>query len=126
MARSVIAACLAAVLLAVVSGCGTVMNLTEEKSPTEGMSTSSKPRSPYGGVGYDLDISQWLLLAGPLGWAESACLLADVPLSFVGDTLTLPYVFCLRSHKDAPADARPRAAPVEQAKFTDPPAKPAP
>jgi hypothetical protein len=58
MARNVVAACLAALVLAALSGCGTVMNLTEEKSPTEGMSTSSKPRSPYGGVGYDFDMGQ--------------------------------------------------------------------
>jgi uncharacterized protein YceK len=126
MARNVVAACVAAVLLEALSGCGTVMNLTEEQSPTYGMSTSSKPRSPYGGVGYDLDLSQWLLLAGPRGLAESACLIADVPLSLAGDTLTLPYVLYLRAHKDKPADVPPKTLPVEQAKYTAPPPPPTP
>ena len=74
------------------------MNLTEDRSPTYPLSTSSKPRSPYGGVGYDLDVGPWLLLAGPLGWVGCAGLLADTPLSAVADTLTLPYVLYVRAH----------------------------
>ena len=90
------------------------------------MSTSSKPRSPYGGVGYDFDVGQWLLLAGPLGWVESACLTADIPLSFVGDTLTLPYVLYLNAHKDDPADGPTPKLAVEQTKYTGSPGKSVP
>ena len=50
----------------------------------------------------------------------------DFPLTVVGDTLVLPYVLYLNIHKDDPADPKPTAAPVEQAKFTDPPARPDP
>lgn len=97
--KKMVAACAAAVALSAASGCGTFMNLTEKQSPTAGMSTSSKPKSPYGGVGYDLDVGQWLLLAGPLGWAGSAILIADTPLSAVADTLTLPYVLYIRANE---------------------------
>jgi uncharacterized protein YceK len=92
-------ACAATLVLSAASGCGTVMNLTEERSPTEPMSTSSKPRSPYGGVGYDLDVGSWSLLAGPIGWVECACLVVDTPLSAVADTLTLPYVLYARAQE---------------------------
>ncbi len=121
-----LAACAAAAALSAASGCGTVMNLTEKQSPTAGMSTSSKPRSPYGGVGYDLDMSQWLLLAGPIGWAGSAFLIADTPLSAVADTVTLPYVLKARDQERQTEKANiqdrehPPAEPVTPAEFGAP------
>ncbi len=90
--------CAAALALSAASGCGTVMNLTEDQSPTYPMSSSSKPRSPYGGVGYDLDLAAWSTLGGPVGWVECAGLLADTPLSAAADTITLPYVLYLRAN----------------------------
>jgi len=57
------------------------------------------------------------------GTRRPPCLLIDLPLTFVGDTLALPYVLCRNAHKDSPADARPKPAPVGQEMYADPPAK---
>ena len=77
-----------AALLAFACGCGTAANLIET---TEGPG----PKKVYGGVRSDcenvLGSLQSLPVLGPF-WS-SVCFIgytADLPLSFVGDTLTLP------------------------------------
>ena len=119
MARNVAAACVAAVALAAVSGCGTVMNLTHEPSEF------TDPKRPYGGVLVDC-VGTLLWIGHPDLIPVSLGAVLDFPLTVVGDTLALPYVIYLNVHKDDPADPSPKAAPVEQAKYADPSAKPVP
>jgi uncharacterized protein YceK len=120
MARNVVVACLAALVLSTVSGCGTVVNLVS-RHPTD----FTDATKPYGGVFVDGAFAgdfamQPQTLPVALFW------LIDLPFSFVGDTVTLPYVLYLNAHKGDPAAARPEASLVEQAKFTDLPGKPVP
>ena len=84
---------LAVLVMAAVSGCGTTMNLAEGSGPFQ-FAEAAGPRV-YGGVRYDAAMGSLWLLGGflepalaPLGLYVLA---VDMPLSFIGDTLTLPW-----------------------------------
>lgn len=77
------------------SGCGTLFNVVNYEIPPqpelsiwkEGPVTA--PRKIYGGVSLDMEIGKSWIEDGII--LPTACLwLVDVPLSAVGDTLTLP------------------------------------
>lgn len=96
---------LAAAVLALLSGCGTVCNLA-----------SGDPDN-YGGVQRDLKVAADMTAKGGImpqgnsdGWGALAILGlfgADVCLSFVGDTLTLPLASYLRQKHEAASRDRP-------------------
>jgi uncharacterized protein YceK len=88
---------LGAVLLTVAtvwfSGCGTICNFA-----------SGDPEVPFGGVQKDLKYFQTPRSEGPSGEtaAKAALILlpAELCLSFIADTLTMPLAICLRQdHK---------------------------
>ena len=97
MARKLLCAMVVAAILASQSGCGTVANLNA--------TGRSRPR-PYGGVAADLAVCRESLEPTRIhGWfpgfflvdrtvAVVTCgfFLLDLPLSAVGDTLTLPLI----------------------------------
>jgi uncharacterized protein YceK len=132
MARNVVAACVAALALTAVSGCGTLVNVTApEENPKHSFPEGTQV---YGGVRFSQLQGECMLKESSEpywtpGWATfevvmgNYFLFLDTPLSAVGDTLTLPYVLYLHAHKDRPADKPPTTPPVEQAKYTDPPGK---
>lgn len=70
---------LAAPLLALLAGCGTITNFIP-------LGHYSPPRRVYGGVRQDAEN----LGSGTLEWWLYPCQIIDLPLSAVGDTLTLP------------------------------------
>jgi uncharacterized protein YceK len=85
------AACLAAIVLGALSGCGTSLNLDGDSRV-------------YGGVAQDLQtVGERMVQASNPSWPGTpgsstgwnvtvgALALADVPLSLIGDTLTLPF-----------------------------------
>lgn len=80
--------------LATLAGCGTTVNLFQDR-PTF-----------YGGVTSDLSAykdycgSREASLTGDLTWTPFLAL--DIPLSAVADTLTLPYVWLASSMNPAP------------------------
>jgi len=96
-------------LLLAVAGCGTVANVT--LSPMPGMSSEPSPVAPFGGVEKDLTTLRSIpyRVGGnpadygpgfPLGLLAnagrdallSACYFVDLPVSLVGDCVTLPLV----------------------------------
>jgi uncharacterized protein YceK len=107
MARNVAAACVAALALSALGGCGTVDNLkTDAKHPSPSL---------YGGVFFDTHAAQVCVEPDREGehrsWrtgiqaAEGAyALLIDLPLSAVGDTLALPYILWLNPDAHYPSD----------------------
>jgi uncharacterized protein YceK len=112
------AACLVALTALTLSGCGTVVNLTSSKEPVHTMMTLQ--RAPYGGVAVDAQAA-----AGFLRTPEPASaalglyfLCVDLPLSLVGDTLTLPLVFYYNAHEESHPPSNPltsRLAELENA-----------
>jgi uncharacterized protein YceK len=105
---------LAALAVAGLGGCGTVMNLSPE--PATLWLSESPTQRVYGGVRYDAVMGGGALLLGlfgapgllPLG---AYVLAVDMPLSFVGDTLTLPWTVSAafdRSRGDPHGYGRPQ------------------
>jgi uncharacterized protein YceK len=89
---------LGAAFLAAVSGCGTLINLSENPNREAG-----GDKKLYGGVQWDvlvgtgsllssLDPSTPTVSARTGAFMAGVCFLADTPLSAVADTLTLPLV----------------------------------
>jgi uncharacterized protein YceK len=103
--------CLAAATALAISGCGTLSNIKDE----EGMSY-------YGGVSTDLEKAADTDKR-PANTAVYAVLqiaaLADIPLSAVGDTLTLPWVYATKAGWTGGVDS----PPVKWSSLADPPAK---
>jgi uncharacterized protein YceK len=112
MRGGAVAGCLAALLALGLAGCGTFVNLHEDAvllQPEWGT------RRAYGGVRWSANEGERMLrIALPeasevewhyLFWGASA-LLVDLPLSAVGDTLTLPYVLCVPSGRPGPPPVR--------------------
>jgi uncharacterized protein YceK len=94
------ALCLTAFFSLGLGGCGTIQNLAPEAHSLAG---ALKPSTPYGGVQADLEFASLSVLGGgPFGVGLAAAALVDVPLSAVGDTLTLPCVlYCnVRRHDE--------------------------
>jgi uncharacterized protein YceK len=118
-------------IAALVSGCGTLCNTSGVWSVAEG------GMRPYGGVLTDLDFARDIALdtvfaktAGDYlsGGGRLVLLLVDLPLSFVGDTLTLPvtvpyYVSWTESYRTSQGDG-PSPEPVFAAGASPP--RPAP
>jgi uncharacterized protein YceK len=81
-----------AVLVCLVPGCGTFVNLQNPPSPTPlGSLIGKSSCEPFAGAEYSFVGGQFLLGSPffPLGvWA----IVVDTPLSYVGDALTLPIV----------------------------------
>ena len=99
MTRNGIAACVAALALSVLSGCGTVSNLEHGCAPD-----AYRPLpSVYGGVQTDAlveVVSVNKVREQPiLGFVDIGLFAADLPLSLVGDTATLPYVLYVHMRK---------------------------
>jgi uncharacterized protein YceK len=81
------------------SGCGTFCNFAGAPFQSEG-----GPRLPavYGGVQMDVAVMMsdkqlfsFEGMQGPAGAIFLGCLLAELPASFVADTLTLPITLCI-------------------------------
>ena len=97
-------------LLLAGSGCGTVLNFFNGES--------GGPRRVYGGVQMDCQVAAEQLKDHPglrpaQGIPLALCALLDLPLSLLGDTLTLPLVLSDQLH-DLKAD-RPPAPAAEPA-----------
>lgn len=80
-----------AMMMMALGGCGTVRNLHEQKEP-------------YGGVKIDNEVGVKYRERRPaddeydiVNAARWAATVVDLPLSVVGDTLTLPYVLYVRA-----------------------------
>src|SRR5262245_45010683 len=76
--------------LLTITGCGTMKNLSNE--PHQAPDPVLVPQTVYGGVRCDLAYASFwtFYLCNPL---VGACWLADIPLSAVADTLTLPMTY---------------------------------
>jgi hypothetical protein len=88
------------------AGCGTVMNLKDEPGPTWAIDTGgpNTPAYPFGGVVRDLGLSLISFVCGvqsPVSVLYGVAFLADVPLSVIGDVVTLPIVLDRMAAKDA-------------------------
>ena len=85
-------------LLLAASGCGTIRNLCADP---EVFPRSDNPQSAYGGVRLDANTAA---ASTTLGWTDSPLLAffwtLDLPLSAIGDTLTLPYILYIKNHRD--------------------------
>ena len=121
MQRAVITLGLLSVACAA-AGCGTMMNLKDEPAPTWAIDTGAPktPAYPFGGVGRDLGfsmISFVCAIPSPVSALYGVAFLADVPLSVIGDVVTLPIVLDRMATKgqDLPhpsvTDRAPDAAP---------------
>lgn len=93
MARKRLAACAVALVLA--AGCGTFNNVTEHDGPVP---LGGGTQMPYGGVRMDLCSFGEAYAHGENGQRTGILLVPyfmfiDAPLSFIGDTLTLPYTW---------------------------------
>jgi uncharacterized protein YceK len=83
---------LTALAIFVLTGCGTLTNLDAKQTPSNDSVPGSQLR-PYGGVVIDVKGAlgsphigtDYVAILPPLLWL-------DLPLSFIGDTVTLPYV----------------------------------
>jgi uncharacterized protein YceK len=108
---------LTAGLICALGGCGTLVNLSNEGDPAPEM--KKLPMGVYGGVRTDAQLGKSYLkesFSGRYpGWASiygfsvgSYLLSVDLPLSAVGDTLTLPWsvVAVLTSPAETPAAAK--------------------
>jgi uncharacterized protein YceK len=91
------------------SGCGTLVNLRPlpayPQVPGEG-ATWAAPKKIYGGVAFDAHAGAGLLqeatLDPPKGLLGAYVWGVDLPLSAVGDTLTLPVTIRAALQRDAP------------------------
>ena len=97
--RQTIGLAIAAIIIcSIAGGCGTLVNLPEAEYP--GMLKPDVTRLPYGGVRMDAAIGSDCLLSPPYGVPVGAYILfVDLPLSAIGDTLTLPYVLYMGPSK---------------------------
>jgi uncharacterized protein YceK len=94
-------------------GCGTLHNLNPKSAEGEG---ESPPTRIYGGVRQD-----WITLK-ELDFSDVACInlvflplyLAALPLSFVGDTLTLPYTTAVEVNRAFNDYYFPKPAPTSE------------
>jgi uncharacterized protein YceK len=98
MYRSLGLVFVAVTLCSFASGCGTMLNLPEAKSV---MLCPEETRLPYGGVRMDAE-GGYDLLSGDRCALGIYILIVDLPLSAVGDTLTLPYVLYMGPTKRPP------------------------
>lgn len=88
MAKRAIGVALATLLLCVTTGCGTVHNLSGKATPYGGVATSvehtshlTNPPSQFHG---------WFPGMTVLRIGATCCWIVDIPLSAIGDTVTLP------------------------------------
>ena len=100
---------------ALCSGCGTLLN-TAYFLPCEG------GQRVYGGVRLDWDAA--VENNGNTPALAAAVLLADLPLSLVGDTLTLPYTLALAIRREGQSDGpgsqvglRETASPIQRVDY---------
>ena len=112
MAKKKLAACAAALILW--AGCGTFNNVTGHEGPTP---LPAGTQTPYGGFKMSLGSFGEAFGLGDGGHPDTGIelvpylTLIDAPLSLVGDTLTLPYIWYTEYHPvsgkrvtDAPSD----------------------
>src|SRR5262249_35075559 len=101
---------LAALFASMLSGCGTVCNLA-------GAQPDHEPRV-YGGVSFDFEVMDQFVQDPPHptnsdprgGVLLLALALVAQPLSFVGDTLTLPITIYLQNKRSAERSGEPAEA----------------
>jgi uncharacterized protein YceK len=88
-------AALAVGALSAFGGCGTLMN-TSPEPPGMARPNDGPTQRIYGGVRHDAVMGSTLLVQGgkmpPLMFVGAYILAIDMPLSFVGDTVTLPWM----------------------------------
>jgi len=120
MTASMLRRLLASALALAVTGCGTVLNLNSGSYPVC-CCPNAEPQKVYGGVLLDADAGQKLIQRGVI-YAKLPSVAfglwtwtVDLPLSAVGDTLTLPVtlVACNR------AKTAESPAPAEQIPLTN-------
>ncbi len=103
MARNGIVRCVAAVVLSVLSGCGTVRNIDTFSGSIDADPRYRPVPSVYGGV--KMDAAAEARIAKRVGEQPMleiigmGLLAADLPISVIGDTLTLPYVLYAQAQK---------------------------
>jgi uncharacterized protein YceK len=104
------------------TGCGTVLNFREPTDPKPNCDALVWPKSIYGGTRLDLAAAAngvtHKLDTADLPWHQEveaitcSCLcLADVPLSLIGDTMTLPAT--IGDTVDRACDLKKQAAPPD-------------
>jgi uncharacterized protein YceK len=117
MARLAVAVSLALPAL-LLGGCGTVLNTTYFTAEEGGGSV-------YGGVKVDVDLSRSLVLEAPPADEDTGqrisrysmaawTMLIDLPLSAIGDTLTLPITIPATYLINAEKEPAPRAESTEK------------
>lgn len=122
-------AILAALLLALVSGCGTAVNVYR--------SGGGVPLEPYGGVKEDLDHIRDIRAEGQnaqhrgarqtldtVGWI--ALVAIDLPFTIIGDTLTLPLALKPATYRQPWEDEAQEAREALKSKPPQQPPTPAP
>jgi hypothetical protein len=112
MCRSVAANLCTAMLVTIASGCGTMANLKAEPSLTQFDVAEPRIEAPkaFGGVERDLCAGVFsLAVATQYPSAALYCLaaLADLPLSFSGDFITLPVVLTSPRLEDPAVQPKP-------------------
>ncbi len=106
LALGFVAVCLglAALGIMVLIGCGTLANLKAPTADPPGNFLHEESAvKPYGGDVYDANEGLKAAREGGLLWVFAPYVLfVEMPLSFVGDTLTLPYVLYRLTRPDPP------------------------
>src|ERR1700722_7056987 len=82
-------------LMVLVSGCGTIANVTAPAEPMSGSGMCGPTVcEPFGGVQRSIAFGAISLMCGPIGIVPSVVAVsADAPLSLAGDVITLPIVY---------------------------------
>jgi hypothetical protein len=83
-----------------VGGCGTVANLQGKRLPAISQVHVEEPR-PFGGIGRDV---RWISSGGVI-------FVADLPLSLIGDVVTLPMTLSPKSRAAKPTGSSEQDSP---------------
>ena len=99
--RKIVIALGAVVVVMSLSGCGTTCNFAAAALPPLELTTTLP--AVYGGVQLDAAVMNQLHPAktSALSVFVATCLLADFPISFIGDTLTLPLTLWIDRRRTA-------------------------
>ncbi len=109
-----------AMLASALTGCGTNLNFCLPKDHSGEMPSGPPRLEVYGGVSTSVEMAQKCSQEnGVRAKLVAAFVLADVPLSAIGDTLTLPITVSVTIARAIDARRESPPAPVEFKRFSD-------
>jgi uncharacterized protein YceK len=115
--RPILSSAAVAFFAIALSGCGTMCNFAGAVIP--GVNENGKLPAVYGGVQLDAAMVTGLRPAKTTEWNVfvACCVLADFPLSLVGDTLTLPITIGIDRVRNPAPREQPVALTVDRAQI---------